>query len=188
MRETHSHRVADAARGLLGHLDNGGNLERARAVAAWQDVAGPEVARHALGHAMRDGELLVYADSPVWASELTALSEQYRTAINAALGKEMVGSIRFTVSRRVGRLREDRESDSGAIPGAATRTVEPALLTSDELQSLSSMAEAIHDDRLRVAALRAATRDLQWKKGLQRRKSPQAAPGGPLDPESGSEH
>lgn len=188
MRDEHNHNVADTARGLLGQLDRGGNLERARAVAAWEQVAGPEVARHAMGHAIRDGELVVYADSPAWASELTALSEQYRTAINTALGKELVGSIRFTVSRRAGRLREEHESDTGDIPGAVARIIEPARLTRDELGDLERMAEAIHNDRLRQAALRAATRDLQWKKGLEGRKSPQAKPGGLQDPESGSEH
>jgi hypothetical protein len=188
MRGSNDRSIGEAARGLLGRLDRGGNLERARAVAAWQEVAGPEVARHAVGHAMRDGELVVYADSPAWASELAAMSEQYRTAVNEALGKEVVGSIRFTVSQRVRRLQEEHDSDAGAIPGLVAYHVQPARLAKAEREDLARMAEVIHDDRLRQAALRAARRDLEWKKGLRRRKSPQAAPGGLQDPESGSEH
>jgi hypothetical protein len=47
-----------AARRLIEGLDKGGNLERARAVAVWREIAGTEVSSHARGFAMRvDGHV-----------------------------------------------------------------------------------------------------------------------------------
>jgi predicted nucleic acid-binding Zn ribbon protein len=49
---------------------------------AWSTVAGESVCSHTTGAHLRRGELVVYVDSPVWATELSALSEPYRVAIN----------------------------------------------------------------------------------------------------------
>lgn len=183
----HRVRAGDAARELLGRLDRGGNLERARAVGAWREVAGAEVAAHAIGAAMRRGELLVYVDSPVWASELSALAEQYRTAINTTVGKELVRSLRFTVSKKVS---EQHAWDAITSPPerAGEPRVEPVELDAAETAAIERMASAIHDEALRQAAIRAATADKQWRKGLKAAKSPQRASGGSTGPETDAEH
>lgn len=188
MSDEHRIRAGDAARRLLGRLDKGGHMERARAVAVWRSVAGEEVARHALGSAMRADELIVYVDSPVWASELSALSEQYREAVNRELGQELVGRMRFTVSRKVSQEREWDDARRGEREvGSADRA--PAIpLDAAEREGIERMAEAIHDERLREAAIRAATADLQWRKGMQALKSPQGATGGAPGPETGVDH
>jgi predicted nucleic acid-binding Zn ribbon protein len=152
--------VGSAAKNLMGRLDTNGGLERARAVAVWCEVAGPEVSSHAKGFAMRDAELVVYVDSPAWATELTAMSEHYRAALNTALGKEMVGSIRFTVSR----------APRGAESDAPTRRapqVTPATLSDDERAGIAEMAETIHSEAVRHAVIRAVEASLGWRKGLE---------------------
>ena len=50
---------------------------------------------------MREGVLVVYVDSNSWATQYTAMAEQYRNSINKELGEELVSSLRFTVSRKV---------------------------------------------------------------------------------------
>jgi hypothetical protein len=148
------------ARSLIQGLDKKGGLERARAVAVWCEVAGPEVSSHAKGFAMRDAELVVYVDSPAWATELTAMSEHYRAALNAALGKEMVGAIRFTVSR----------VPQGMESGAPTRTaplVSPAALSGEERAQIAEMAKTIHSESVRQAVIKAVEASLGWRKGLE---------------------
>jgi hypothetical protein len=177
------------ARSLIQRLDTKGGLERARAVAVWCEVAGPEVASHAKGFAMRDAELVVYVDSPAWATELTAMSEHYRAALNAALGKEMVGSIRFTVSR----VPQGMETGS---PTRAAPMVSPVEPSEEERAQIAEMARTIHSEPLRQAVVKAMEASLGWRKGLAEesgRSERNGAGDGPGDgragtPETGSKH
>jgi hypothetical protein len=150
-------------------------MERARAVAAWRDVAGDEVAAHAMGFAMRGAELLVYVDSPVWATELTALSERYRSDINTAVGKELVGSMRFTVSKKVSEEHAREEERQQIIDSARVYRVEPVLATAQERAQIEAMAAGIHDETLREAAVSAAICGLEWRKGQVAAKSSENA-------------
>jgi hypothetical protein len=168
-------RVGDAARGVLGRLDRGGNLERARAVAAWREVAGDEVASHAMGFAMRGSELLVYVDSPVWATELAALSERYRSDINTALGKELVGSMRFSVSKKVSEEHAWEEDRRRAAEASQVQRVTPIPATAQERAQIEAMAAAIHDETVREAAVSAAICGLEWRKGQSADKSSENA-------------
>jgi hypothetical protein len=170
-----SARVGEAANGLLRRLDRNGNIERARAVAAWRDVAGDEVAAHAMGFAMRGSELLVYVDSPVWATELAALSERYRSDINTAVGKELVGSMRFTVSKKVSEEHAREEARLQVIESSRVDRVEPVLATAQERAQIEAMAAGIHDERVREAAVSAAICGLEWRKGQAAAKSPENA-------------
>jgi hypothetical protein len=168
-------RVGEAAHGLLKRLDKGGNIERARAVAAWRDVAGEEVAAHAMGFAMRGSELLVYVDSPVWATELTALSERYRSDINTAVGKELVGSMRFTVSKKVSEEHAWEEARRMVAESAQVRHIKPIPATAQERSQIEAMAAGIHDETLREAAVSAAICGLEWRKGREADKSSENA-------------
>jgi hypothetical protein len=147
-----------AARSLIQGLDKKGGIERARAVAVWCEVAGPEVSSHAKGFAMREAELVVYVDSPAWATELTAMSEHYRTALNTAIGKEMVGSIRFTVSR------VPLGAELG-VPEREVAPVSPVELSDEERAGIAEMAKTIHSEAVRQAVIGAAEASLGWRKG-----------------------
>jgi hypothetical protein len=187
-RDSRDRTVGDAARGVLQGLDRGGNIERARAVAAWREIAGAEVSAHAMGYAMRDGELVVYVDGPAWATELSALSEQYRAGVNRELGKELVSTMRFAVSKKVSEERAWEEARAREEADARHELIEPVPASPQELSQIEAMAAQIHAAALREAAVRAAVRGLEWRKGMAARKTPQRATGGPQDPETGPEH
>jgi len=183
-----SGKVGDAIRGAIGRIDRGGNLERARAVGAWRAAAGEEVAAHAVGFAMRDDELLVYVDSAVWASELTALSEHYRIEVNRLVGRELVGSIRFTVSKNVAQEQERQSGTGGAEDGMQQDAVVPVPATPQELAQIEAMAGGIHNEALREAAVRAAIRGLEWRKGASGQPPSPRRRGTREQGESASEH
>jgi hypothetical protein len=187
-RESRDTSVGDAAHEVLQRLDRGGNIERAKAVAAWRQIAGDEVSAHAMGYAMREGELVVYVDSPAWATELAALSEQYRTGVNSVLGKELVSTMRFAVSKKVSEERVWEDARAREEAESQRELVAPVPASPQELSQIEAMAAQIHDAALREAAVRAAVRGLEWRKGMAARKTPQRAAGGPEDPDSGSEH
>jgi predicted nucleic acid-binding Zn ribbon protein len=102
-------RLGDEIERLVTRLDRkgGGALKGVRVAAAWKKVAGRMVETHSTGAHLRDATLVVYVDSPIWATELSAMAEHYREAVNTELGEELVRSVRFTVSRKVEEGRRD---------------------------------------------------------------------------------
>lgn len=161
-------RVSSLTEGVFGKLDRTGKgRERARVIAAWRAVAGVEVFAHARGFALRDQELVVFVDSPIWANELAVLSERYRTAINEHLGKETVGSIRFAVSRKVVAQRRVEAEDAAADAERVHEIVQPVGATSLEREQIRQMAAVVKDDGLRQAVIAAAIAHLEWKKGTE---------------------
>ena len=177
------------ARSLMGRLDpTGEGFERARAVSAWRDAAGPEVMSHARGFALRDGELLVFVDSGVWANELSALSEHYRTAVNERIGKETVRAVRFTVSKMVAEERWWEAAESRSADEREAERVRPVAATGTERDQIRMMASAIHDDRVREAVIAAAIGDLEWRKGIEARNEAQAAAQRATGPDPEPEH
>ena len=131
----------------------------------WAAAIPPEIARHTIGAAMRDGELVVQVDSPVWAAELSAMSEQLRALIEEASGRGTVRSVRFTVSRRVAMAkrndREGEEYDELYEP----ENVEPIELTPQERSQVEHAAEQIEDPELRQAFIEAMVTDMELDKG-----------------------
>jgi hypothetical protein len=181
--------AGSAARSFLRRLDaDGQGLDRAQAVSAWRDAAGDEVASHARGFTLREGELVVLVDSGVWATELSALSEHYRAAVNERLGKETVRAVRFTVSKMVAEERWWEAATARPSEGRDAEMVEPVPVSDTELAQIRMMAAGVHDERVRQAVVAAATRHLEWRKGIQARKSAQRAAERPRGPESGVDH
>lgn len=179
-------RVGSIADGLWGRLDRTGDgATRARAVMAWRAAAGEEVAAHARGFALRDRELLVFVDSAVWANELSVLSEHYRAAVNERLGKDLVGSIRFTVSRKVEEgIRFDAEDAARSSASEPVR-VEPGVASPQEIEHVKRMAGAVVNEKLREAVIAAAIGQLEWRKGIEARNAAESAVQRPTGPDSG---
>jgi hypothetical protein len=158
---------------LVRRLDrsSGGGWRNVRATEVWPDVVGAHIAAHTGRVFLRGDELVVYVDSPIWASELTAMSEMLRGRVNQALGKEDVRSLRFTVSREVSADRartQKKESEAQED----THRVEPAPLTESELEDVRRSVSAIENDTLREAAFRATVKHLEWSKGSEGLKRP----------------
>jgi len=174
LRRTES--IGSIANSLWGRLDRTGEVAgKARAIAAWRTVAGDEVAAHARGFALRDRELLVFVDSPVWANELSVLSENYRVAVNERLGKELVGSIRFTVSRKVEEGLADDAEDDRRDEAVRRDLVRPIKATEAEVEGVQRMAATVGNPALREAVIAAAVAHLEWRKGIEARNAAETA-------------
>lgn len=156
---------------------SGGGYVQAKIARAWGQVAGDLVKGHTVGAHLKAGTLIVYVDSPVWATELSALSEGYRTALNTEIGEELVKTVRFSVSRKVDEsfrraLLEELEQKEHK---RADVSVE---LTPQERAEIEEAASVVADGELRDAVIRAQVADLEWKKGLKAIKEREAASGG----------
>ncbi len=120
---------------------------------------------------MREGTLIVYVDNPAWATELTAMSERYRTALNEEIGQELVRKIRFSVSRKVVEQHRIVAVEKETDDFYKVDDVPSVPLSSTELAQVEASVEAIPDLELREAVLRATVKDLEWKRGIAARNS-----------------
>jgi len=154
--------------GLLGRLDkkNPGRAVSARAGSAWQTIVGPAVRGHTTGAYMRDGTLIVYVDSPVWATELSAMAERYRVALNEEIGQDLVREIRFSVSRKVIEQHRIVALETEQADFYQADNVPSVPLSPAELSQVEASVESIPDPELREAVLRATVKDLEWKRGI----------------------
>lgn len=64
--------------------------------ARWAEVAGEQIAGHAVPTALRDGVLHVSAESTAWATQLRMVQRQLLAKIAAAVGDGVVTSLRIT--------------------------------------------------------------------------------------------
>jgi predicted nucleic acid-binding Zn ribbon protein len=75
----------------------------------WAQIVGPELADHTQPEALRDGELIVVADSTAWATQLRLLAAQLVRRLNAELGPGAVQRVKVrgpvTAARRPGEWR-----------------------------------------------------------------------------------
>ncbi len=98
----------------------------------WDEIVGDDIAEHAEPTSLRRGVLRVRTDSPVWATELTYLSDEIRRRANEVLGSEQVEAVKiWTAPGRVIRrprarpairpapVRSDGEDDPIAAFGRA---------------------------------------------------------------------
>ncbi len=169
MREGRTRRAADLLSDFLVRTGASRNVSRAKAVAAWPEVVGPEIEKHTRSVEMRGGELLVYVDAPTWANELSMMSPRLIEAINRAAGEDArVESIRFKVSRRADRSAErGRERRGEERPGGSLRVDTEPLTPQEEERILASTA-GVASGELREAAAAAMRADMRWKKALEK--------------------
>jgi hypothetical protein len=144
-------------------------------ISAWRLVAGPEVYSHARGFALRGDELVVFVDTHTWATELSAMQEHYKAALNMVIGKETVATLRFAVSKKVAEdksIEVSRESEGEAM---TTPTVEPVVASALERDQVRLMTAGIHDERIREAVIAARIAHLEWRKGTEARNAAERA-------------
>lgn len=172
-REKKTTSLKQGLKKLMSSLDKNGLLTTAGIIEVWDDVVGPEIAGHTFISGLKDGELIVLVDSPVWSTELNAMSEQLKNRLSQELGKETVKSLRFTVSRRVAIERAERLVRVEAERGYGGESVEPTPLSEAELEAIKKSVAGIENEALREAALRATVADLERKKGQEDHNSSQ---------------
>jgi len=67
--------------------------------ARWPELVGDLIASHAQPARIRDGELLIEADSPEWASELQWMGEEILNQIRTKLGSDEITEVAIRVRR-----------------------------------------------------------------------------------------
>jgi len=77
-------------------LDRGWSprLTDATVLGRWPQLVGAEIADHCTPISLRDGELVLQAESTAWATQLRTLQRQLLTRLAAAVGKDVVKRIR----------------------------------------------------------------------------------------------
>lgn len=165
--------LSGALDGLVARMDrkSAGRGMSARVDLLWERIAGPLVSAHTTGVHLRDGVMVVYVDSHARANDMSALSERYRTEMNAELGKESVSKVTFTVSRKVSDERRLQAEEKVTEEFYREDDVDPIRLTANERAQVESSAASIPDDELREAVIRATVSDLEWKKGIAERNA-----------------
>ena len=177
MRKGRNSSLENGLASLVKRMDSksGGAYTQARVGLLWQEIAGPQVTAHTTGAHLRDGTLVVYVDGAAWATELTAMAEVYRLALNKGLGKNPVRKITFTVSRKVAQEHQLRRIETLDKGFYSQDIVESVPLTETERAQIEASAQCIPDDELRTAAVKATIKDLEWKKGLAARNAREKA-------------
>jgi len=79
---------------LLGKLDPDGSKRAANPGSlvlqrAWENCAGKQIADITRNLTLRKTELIVSVSTPIWAQELSLLSEDYRAKLNSALAETL---------------------------------------------------------------------------------------------------
>lgn len=160
--------LGDLVGRTLKRVDPTGKRHGARATAAWTEVVGPDIDRHTRGLALRPGgELVVYVDSPAWATQLSLMSGELLERLTERLGDHLVKSLRFTVSRKVRREIAWETSEEEADAYYRPDVVMPQPLDSAEYARAEELTRDIPDQRLREVALRIIVKDLELKKGAR---------------------
>ena len=77
-------------------LDRGWSprLTDATVLGRWPHLVGPEIADHCTPLSLRDGELVLQAESTAWATQLRQLQRQLLSRLAGAVGKDVVRRIR----------------------------------------------------------------------------------------------
>lgn len=71
----------------------GRRLKGARIHAVWDEIAGEELARHVVPVRLAGGVLVVRAESPAWATQVSYLAGQLLTRANEVLGEGEVQTV-----------------------------------------------------------------------------------------------
>ena len=165
--------LGTSLQGVMGRLGrkSGDGAVSARVSTAWMEIVGPAVKGHTTGAFMKEGVLIVYVDSPAWATELSAMSERYRGALNEKIGEELVREVRFSVSRKVVDQHRIALAEQEVDDFYKEDDVPSVALTPIEIAQIEASVSVIEDEELREAVYRATVRDLEWKKGIAQHSS-----------------
>ncbi len=167
MRKGRQTDLAGALGALTRRLDRGGGgrLMQVRVAEAWGRIAGETVADHTARAHLRNGELVVYVDSPIWATELSALAGPYAEALNEELGHNTVKAVRFAISQRVERERRQAAAEPAEDARYLTDEFEPAPLSEVERAQVEASAASIPGEALREAVIKATVAGMEREKG-----------------------
>lgn len=147
-------RIGDEVERALARSGSRQALTLAAVTAAWPQVVGETVSRHAwplrLG---RDGTLHVATSSATWAFELDRLSPEVLDGLRSRLADDVPRTLRFAV----GPVPEPGPALAAEASPTSSALCEP---TPEEVAEASAVAAAIDDPELRELVARAARASL----------------------------
>ena len=76
----------------------GKNLEQAKIWEHWEKLIGKHLAAHCRPHSIKDGQLRIIVESPVWMHKLSYLKWDLLLRINRMAGKELVSDAFFVLA------------------------------------------------------------------------------------------
>jgi hypothetical protein len=113
-------RLRDLLNPISKRLGMDASIEAGRIFAAWDEMVGPDIARHVRPRVLKNGVLSVRTDSAAWASELRYLGPQLMQKINSFIGRAVVSDLRIStgpLGESPGGAREARsKAGSGGLP------------------------------------------------------------------------
>jgi len=131
--------------GVLTNLDLKTKFREHLAVIAWPQIAGQVVAAHSQATAVRDGVLIVAADTGAWAQELQMRQRELLKLLEAQVGPGVIREIHF----RTGRSRRQKRRTQTEQP------VSEMSISRRRRREIEAAGEKIEDENLRVRAERA---------------------------------
>jgi len=143
--------------GVLANMDMGARFREHLALLAWPQIAGGVVSAHARAEAVRDGVLIVAADTSAWAQELQMRRQQLLSRVAAQVGEGVIRDIHFQTGSR-------RRGPRAKAP--QPRPVEMKL-SGRQQRLVAEAAGRIEDPELRARAERAFSallRMSEWRK------------------------
>ena len=135
---------------VLRASGNAPEVAEAAAMAAWKYAAGDGLKEHAVPVKLEERTLTVSVADAIWQRQLHSMRGQLMFRMNSLLGQPVVGAIDFVIDPKHFAQSGEQEPDD-----------EP--LDNEVPLELWSAANAIHDQELRRAFLKTATRSLRRK-------------------------
>lgn len=83
----------------LHRFEMDGPAKEARAITAWPEIVGPQIAAAAEPVSVRDGVMHITTRSPVWTQELSFLKPRILAALRQRVGPNVVRDLRFRVGK-----------------------------------------------------------------------------------------
>ena len=172
MRRGRSVSLGSGLQRMVTSIGGREHTDKAKVAQVWGEAVGAEVAKHTRVKGVQRGRLLVAVDSSVWATQLQVMSERLKECINEEIGRELVRTIRFTVTQDVEQDRAEESKVEQARRGYGGKRVDPVSLTKEEMRAAEALVKDVKTDSLREAALRAIVAEKEWQKG-QHQESPE---------------
>lgn len=147
------HPIGDLVEQLLASKGLTTQLKKYQTWSCWNDVVGPQIARHAQPLRIRDRILEVRVAQPAWMQQLQLLKPKILKQLNERLDGDLLDDI-F--------LKRGEVTPPETAPTNKPKTTAP--LTDDDRSHINDMLEEVDDPDLRESLAKLIGRDLQSKK------------------------
>ena len=146
-------KVGDLVEQLLSSRGLTTQLKKYQTWSCWNDVVGPQIARHAQPLRIRDRILEVRVAQPVWMQQLQLLKPKILQQLNERLSEELIEDIYLK-----------RGPVTPPEAPTANRPKRTTPLTEADQSHISDILEGLDDPDLRKSLSHLIGRDIQHKK------------------------